>query len=124
MELHDQTPAPNEEMKPQSVAAEAADATVNAIEEANTDATLTAEDQLAAITAELPDEEAVAADLTAVEAPAAPLTKDDILARLRQLADNDAADLTTEEMGRIKQQFYQLKNEETRASRDLSLIHI
>lgn len=118
MELHDQTPAPNEEMKPQSVAAEAADATVNAIEEANTDATLTAEDQLAAITAELPDEEAVAADLTAVEAPAAPLTKDDILARLRQLADNDAADLTTEEMGRIKQQFYQLKNEETRASRD------
>lgn len=118
MELHDQTLAPNEEMKPQSVAAEAADATVNAIEEANTDATLTAEDQLAAITAELPDEEAVAADLTAVEAPAAPLTKDDILARLRQLADNDAADLTTEEMGRIKQQFYQLKNEETRASRD------
>lgn len=118
MELHDQTLAPNEEMKPQSVAAEAADATVNAIEEANTDATLTAEDQLAAITAELPDEEAVAADLTAVEAPAAPLTKDEILARLRQLADNDAADLTTEEMGRIKQQFYQLKNEETRASRD------
>lgn len=118
MELHDQTLAPNEEMKPQSVAAEAADATVNAIEEANTDATLTAEDQLAAITAELPDEEAVAADLTAVEAPAAPLTKDDILARLKQLADNDAADLTTEEMGRIKQQFYQLKNEETRASRD------
>lgn len=118
MELHDQTLAPNEEMKPQSVAAEAADATVNAVEEANTDATLTAEDQLAAITAELPDEEAVAADLTAVEAPAAPLTKDDILARLKQLADNDAADLTTEEMGRIKQQFYQLKNEETRASRD------
>jgi len=97
MEMHDQPLTPHEDANApvESPAAEAAQ--VNAVEESSENRTGSADE---------------------TEVVVSPLTKEDILAKLQSLADNDAADINADEMGRIKQQFYQLKNDEQRAARE------
>lgn len=107
MELREQSLTPAEEVNNTIDAAAGADAQETKI------------DELAAETSELPEEEEVAAELTEVEtARPTPLTREAILEQLGELAASDACDITSEEMGRIKQQFYTLKNDELRAQRD------
>lgn len=48
----------------------------------------------------------------------APATREAIISRLQELVAVDTCDITAEEMGRIKQQFYSLKNEELRQQRE------
>lgn len=116
MELHDQPIAPEKEVNTNGCAANA-DAALNPVEET---ASATAEAELEAVADEMPDEESVAADLVSVEdtEPQPGLTKETIINRLKEIAENDSADITADELGRIKQQFYQLKNDEARAERD------
>ncbi|MCH5347231.1 MAG: DUF349 domain-containing protein [Muribaculaceae bacterium] len=60
------------------------------------------------------DAEAVAA----TPAEAAPATKEDVLAAARALAEKDAAEITNDDMSRLKQQYYALHNEELRVARE------
>lgn len=56
----------------------------------------------------------------APEAPAkeTPRTKETVVAELRTLAAKDAADISGDELSRLKQQFYALRNEELAAERE------
>lgn len=112
MELHDQSPAPEKEVTTAVEATQASEAPKT--EGAEPAAEVAVEDLESAAIAEEAEEQAHQAD----EDPAVVLTKDAIIERLRNLAENDAADITAEELGRIKQQFYQLKTEEQRAARE------
>lgn len=112
MELHDQSPAPEKEVTTAVEAAQASEAPKT--EGAEPAAEVAVEDLESEAIAEEAEEQAHQAD----EDPAVVLTKDAIIERLRSLAENDAADITAEELGRIKQQFYQLKTEEQRAARE------
>lgn len=112
MELHEQPLTPEKEVSP-------AEATVPAANvEPEAEKAETAEAETAAEATEMPDEEGVASEVAETECPAQPQTKQEIIDRLRDLSENDAADLTAEELGRIKQQFYSLTNQELRAQRD------
>ncbi len=70
--------------------------------------------------AEMPAEEEVAANLAEVEAieneeprtPAEPLTKEQIIAKLKELVEDDTHDISNDELNRLKQQFYQIRQEE------------
>lgn len=112
MELHDQSPAPEKEVTTSVEAAQASEAPKT--EGAEPAAEVAVEDLESEAIAEEAEEQAHQSD----EDPAVVLTKDAIIERLRNLAENDAADITAEELGRIKQQFYQLKTEEQRAARE------
>lgn len=112
MELHDQSPAPEKEVTTAVEATQASEAPK--IESAEPAAEVAVEDLESEAIAEEAEEQAHQAD----EETAVVLTKDAIIERLRNLAENDAADITAEELGRIKQQFYQLKTEEQRAARE------
>lgn len=112
MELHDQSPAPEKEVTTAVEAIQASEAPKT--ESAEPAAEVAVEDLESEAIAEEAEEQAHQAD----EDPAVVLTKDAIIERLRSLAENDAADITAEELGRIKQQFYQLKTEEQRAARE------
>lgn len=112
MELHDQSPAPEKEVTTAVEATQASEAPKT--ESAEPAAEVAVEDLESAAIAEEAEEQAHQAD----EETAVVLTKDAIIERLRNLAENDAADITAEELGRIKQQFYQLKTEEQRAARE------
>lgn len=112
MELHDQSPAPEKEVTTAVEAIQASEAPKT--ESAEPAAEVAVEDLESEAIAEEAEEQAHQAD----EDPAVVLTKDAIIERLRGLAENDAADITAEELGRIKQQFYQLKTEEQRAARE------
>lgn len=112
MELHDQSPAPEKEVTTAVEAAQASEAPKT--ESAEPAAEVAVEDLESEAIAEEAEEQAHQAD----EETAVVLTKDAIIERLRNLAENDAADITAEELGRIKQQFYQLKTEEQRAARE------
>lgn len=112
MELHDQSPAPEKEVTTAVEATQASEAPKT--ESAEPAAEVAVEDLESEAIAEEAEEQAHQAD----EDPAVVLTKDAIIERLRNLAENDAADITAEELGRIKQQFYQLKTEEQRAARE------
>lgn len=81
----------------------------------------------AAETTEMPDEQVVASDLVAVEAtenetsvpaPAEPLTKDQIIEKLKGLVEDDAHDISNDELNRLKQQFYQIRQEEQKRERE------
>lgn len=80
----------------------------------------TSEDCLEAVAAELPEEEAVAADLEAVqEEPRHRLmTKEELTAKVKELAQQDAPDISADELARLKQQFYQLRGEEQRREQE------
>lgn len=107
MELREQSLTPAEEVNNHIDASAGADARETAI------------DELAAEAAELPDEEEVAETLVGVETTEAmPATREALMERLKTLADCDACDITAEELGRIKQQFYTLKNDEMRTRRE------
>lgn len=112
MELHDQSPAPEKEVTTAVEATQVSEAPKT--EGAEPAAEVAVEDLESEAIAEEAEEQAHQAD----EDPAVVLTKDAIIERLRSLAENDAADITAEELGRIKQQFYQLKTEEQRAARE------
>lgn len=112
MELHDQSPAPEKEVTTAVEATQASEAPNT--ESAEPAAEVAVEDLESEAIAEEAEEQAHQAD----EESAVVLTKDAIIERLRSLAENDAADITAEELGRIKQQFYQLKTEEQRAARE------
>lgn len=112
MELHDQSPTPEKEVTTAVEATQASEAPKP--ESAEPAAEVAVEDLESEAIAEEAEEQAHQAD----EETAVVLTKDAIIERLRNLAENDAADITAEELGRIKQQFYQLKTEEQRAARE------
>ena len=101
----------------------AAEATANENAENNlvTDQQTTIIDDLTATAAELPDEEAVAADVAEVETEtrqtAAPLDRASLMEKVERLASEDAIDLTADEVARLKQQFYMLHTEAQREAR-------
>ena len=101
----------------------AAEATANENAENNlvTDQQTTIIDALTATAAELPDEEAVAADVAEVETEtrqtAAPLDRASLMEKVERLASEDAIDLTADEVARLKQQFYMLHTEAQREAR-------
>ena len=101
----------------------AAEATANENAENNlvTDQQTTIIDDLTATAAELPDEEAVAADVAEVETEtrqtAAPLDRASLTEKVERLASEDAIDLTADEVARLKQQFYMLHTEAQREAR-------
>lgn len=99
-------------------------AAINAAEETRplAQAEETQIDELAAEAAEMPDELEVADSLTEVEEDAsaietAPLTRESLMERVRTLAEDDSADITADEIARLKQQFYVLHTEAQRAAR-------
>lgn len=47
-----------------------------------------------------------------------PASKEEILATLKVISEKEPAEITTEEVSRLKQQFYALRNEEQRAERE------
>lgn len=81
----------------------------------------------AAEAAEMPQEEEVAADLATIEAtenetniaqPAEPLTKEQIIQQLKELVEDDAKDISNDELSRLKQQFYQIRQDEQKRERE------
>ncbi|MBD5316379.1 MAG: DUF349 domain-containing protein [Bacteroides sp.] len=76
-------------------------------------------DELAAVSAELPDEEAVADELVDVESRDNAQAPDraSLMEKVESLAQNDAADITADEIARLKQQFYVLHTELQRDAR-------
>ena len=76
-------------------------------------------DELAAVSAELPDEEAVADELVDVESRDNAQAPDraSLMEKVENLARNDAADITADEIARLKQQFYVLHTELQREAR-------
>lgn len=54
----------------------------------------------------------------AMETPAAPASKEEILAALTALAAKDAAEIANDEVSHLKQQFYLLRNDEQRRERE------
>ena len=71
-----------------------------------------------------PEPEAVetVSETTVIEEPAAPVhepvTKESILVSLRAISEKEAAEITNEEVSRLKQQFYAIRNEEQRRERE------
>lgn len=65
------------------------------------------------------EEETVVADAPAQDAPARePATKESVLEALKLLSEKEAAEITNEEVSRLKQQFYAIRNEEQRRERE------
>lgn len=60
--------------------------------------------------------EAPEADVTAETRK--PLTKEELIGRMAELAGKDPAEVSTDDISRLKQHFYALRNEELRAERD------
>lgn len=56
--------------------------------------------------------ESVAVELPAEQVETEPVTKEGILARMTVLSESDAAEISSDEISRLKQQFYMLKSEE------------
>lgn len=68
-----------------------------------------------------PAREAVEADNTPspeVEKTPAPATKEELIAAAKELAERDAADITGDDLSRLKQQYYALRHEELRSERE------
>lgn len=84
--------------------------------------TAPAEAEAVAVEAEAPAAPAAVEAETAAsaqEAPARePATKESVLEALRLLSEKEAAEITNEEVSRLKQQFYAIRNEEQRRERE------
>ncbi|MCM1076164.1 MAG: DUF349 domain-containing protein [Bacteroides sp.] len=66
-----------------------------------------------------PDEVAVETEVvTTPVQESEPATKASVLAALKALSEKEPADITNEEVSRLKQQFYAIRNEEQRAERE------
>ena len=68
-----------------------------------------------------PEEITVEAQAEVAEEPAAAkpqASKEEILAALKVLSEKEPAEITNEEVSRLKQQFYAIRNEEQRAERE------
>ena len=59
-----------------------------------------------------------APEAEAEAAPHKPRTKEELVESARLLAERDGADITADEIGRLKQLFYAIRNEELRAERE------
>ena len=88
-------------------AAQAADSTTNQ--------TPVTEPEAAPAPAESTPAESEASDAAKPQEPA---TKEEILASLKVISEKEPAEITNEEVSRLKQQFYAIRNEEQRAERE------
>ena len=57
-------------------------------------------------------------ETSAAAKPQEPATKEEILASLKLISEKEPAEITNEEVSRLKQQFYAIRNEEQRAERE------
>ena len=57
-------------------------------------------------------------EASAAAKPQEPATKEEILASLKVISEKEPAEITNEEVSRLKQQFYAIRNEEQRAERE------
>ena len=57
-------------------------------------------------------------EASAAAKPQEPATKEEILASLKVISEKEPAEITNEEVSRLKQQFYAIRNEEQRADRE------
>lgn len=70
------------------------------------------------VAVEAPAEAAEAVVETVAEPPCEAATKESVLEALKLLAEKEGADITNEEVSRLKQQFYAIRNEEQRKERE------
>lgn len=87
---------------------------------ANQEAQQTNIDCLEAVSSELPVEEAVAATLEQVEDEPRrkEFSKEELVEKVKALALEDAPDISTDELARLKQLFYQIRSEEQRREQE------
>ena len=62
--------------------------------------------------------ESITAEAAPVEEAPEPVTKESLVEALKLLSEKDAAEIGTEEVARLKQQFYAIRNEEQRRQRE------